>query len=48
MLTFVLSRVSTVELWYLHQADWEHAVQEAENRLRSDEACHQSQRRESK
>ncbi|KAK1776966.1 mate-domain-containing protein [Copromyces sp. CBS 386.78] len=43
-----LAVVSTVELWYLHQADWEHAVQEAENRLRSDEACHQSQRRESK
>lgn len=33
-------RVSSVELWYLHQADWEHAVEEAEMRLKSDEAQH--------
>ncbi|KAK0730966.1 mate-domain-containing protein [Lasiosphaeris hirsuta] len=33
-----LAVVSSVELWYLHHADWEHAVEEAEMRLRSDEA----------
>jgi len=32
--------VSSVELWYLYQADWEHAVEEAEMRLKSDEAQH--------
>ncbi|KAK4224780.1 mate-domain-containing protein [Podospora fimiseda] len=35
-----LAVVSSVELWYLHQADWEHAVQEAEMRMQSDEAYH--------
>ena len=31
--------VSSVELWYLHNADWERSVDEAEMRMRSDE-CH--------
>ncbi|KAK1757889.1 mate-domain-containing protein [Echria macrotheca] len=35
-----LAVVSSVELWYLHNADWEHAVEEAEMRLRSDEMHH--------
>ncbi|KAK3362340.1 mate-domain-containing protein [Lasiosphaeria hispida] len=35
-----LAVVSSVELWYLHHADWEHAVEEAEMRLRSDDTHH--------
>ncbi|KAK5658914.1 hypothetical protein OQA88_1728 [Cercophora sp. LCS_1] len=37
--TVGLAVVSSVELWYLHHADWEHAVEEAEMRMRSDEAA---------
>ncbi|KAK3938733.1 mate-domain-containing protein [Diplogelasinospora grovesii] len=33
-----LAVVSSVELFYLHHADWSHAVEEAEMRMRSDEA----------
>ncbi|KAK4214323.1 mate-domain-containing protein [Rhypophila decipiens] len=32
--------VSTVELWYLHVADWQKAVEEAEMRMHADEAIH--------
>ncbi|KAK4183395.1 mate-domain-containing protein [Podospora australis] len=32
-----LAVVSTVELWYLYVADWDHAVEEAEMRMRSDD-----------
>lgn len=32
--------VSSVELWYLYQANWDHAVEEAEMRMRSDDVCH--------
>ncbi|KAK4195889.1 mate-domain-containing protein [Triangularia verruculosa] len=35
-----LAVVSSVELWYLYQANWDHAVDEAEMRMRSDDACH--------
>jgi len=34
-----LAVVSSVELWYLYQANWEHAVDEAEMRMQSDEIC---------
>ncbi|KAK3694390.1 mate-domain-containing protein [Podospora appendiculata] len=33
-----LAVVSSVELWYLHHADWQHAVEEADMRMRSDDA----------
>ncbi|KAM7200185.1 MatE domain containing protein [Naviculisporaceae sp. PSN 640] len=32
--------VTTVELWYLHVADWQKAVEEAEMRMHADEAHH--------
>ncbi|KAK4156617.1 mate-domain-containing protein [Chaetomidium leptoderma] len=32
-----LAVVFLVELWYLHQADWQRAVEEADKRIRSDE-----------
>ncbi|KAK3393398.1 mate-domain-containing protein [Podospora didyma] len=35
--TIGLVVVSSVELWYLHHADWQQAVDEAESRMRSDE-----------
>ncbi|CAP60300.1 uncharacterized protein PODANS_1_6020 [Podospora anserina S mat+] len=35
-----LAVVSSVELWYLYQANWDHAVEEAEMRMRSDDVCH--------
>ncbi|KAK2067246.1 hypothetical protein P8C59_001002 [Phyllachora maydis] len=34
--------VTTVELFYLYQADWEHAVEEAEARMRSDHEAHEA------
>ncbi|KAK0624869.1 mate-domain-containing protein [Bombardia bombarda] len=39
-ITIGLVVVSTVELWYLHHANWDRAVEEAELRMRSDEAHH--------
>lgn len=37
-LTNMAPRVSSVELCYLYHADWEHAVDEAEARMQSDQA----------
>ncbi|KAJ4297406.1 hypothetical protein N0V88_004327 [Collariella sp. IMI 366227] len=38
--TIGLAVVSFVELWYLYQANWQHAVEEAVARMQSDEAQH--------
>jgi len=35
--TVGLAVVSSIELWYLHHADWQRSVEEAEMRLKSDE-----------
>lgn len=40
-LLLTYSSVSSVELLYLYHADWEHAVEEAEVRMRSDEVHHE-------
>ncbi|KAL2126967.1 hypothetical protein VTI74DRAFT_11547 [Chaetomium olivicolor] len=38
--TIGLAVVSSVELWYLYQANWQHAVEEAVTRMQSDDARH--------